>query len=179
MSTTVARPRRTRPATIAGVAVLAALVATFGTLLLFGVFDDDGTEAPRSTAAPVTATPSSGVDQARQQMNERRLQHGAAALTASELGHGAAGYDPTADSTSATSRAGAPIAGTGGATRYGDTKYDLAHPEDAAAAVPTAAQLAAARAQERQYMSGGDTKDDLAAQDAQSYQAGSAAGAGH
>jgi hypothetical protein len=179
MSTTVARPRRTRPATIAGVAVLAALVATFGTLLLFGVFDDDGTEAPRSTAAPVTATPSSGVDQARQQMNERRLQHGAAALTASELGHGAAGYDPIADSTSATSRAGAPIAGTGGATRYGDTKYDLAHPEDAAAAAPTVAQLAAARAPERQYMSGGDTKDDLAAQDAQSYQAGSAAGAGH
>jgi FlaG/FlaF family flagellin (archaellin) len=174
MNTTVVRPRK-RPITIVAIAIVAVLAATFGALLLFGVFDDDRSEAPRSTApAVVVVAPSSGgVDQATQQMNERRVQHGAPALLpAAALGHGAAGYDASADS----SRAGAPVAGTGGATRHGDTKYDLAHPEDrvygdtkydlqntedlgveAARAngyEPTATQIREARRIERGYMSG-------------------------
>lgn len=111
MSTTVSRPPpKARPITIAAIAIVAVLAATFGTLLLFGVFDDNGTEAPRSTAPAVQsggltyegATNSGGIEQARTQREEHLVQHGA------------------------------PIAGTGGATRYGDTKYDLAHPEDRA-----------------------------------------------
>jgi hypothetical protein len=43
---------------------------------------------------------------------------------------------------------------------YGDTKYDLQNTQDLAG-TPTAAQVAVARAAERQYMGGGDTKNDV------------------
>jgi len=65
MNATVVRPRK-RPITIAAMTVVAAVVAaTFRALLLFGVFDDNRRDAPRSTVLAVQGRVLSGADQAR------------------------------------------------------------------------------------------------------------------
>jgi hypothetical protein len=126
----------TRPRTVVAILAAGALIAV-GVLLLVGVFaSDDATTT--GTADVVVAPTSGGSQQARDQMNERRLLHGAPAIAGarpqqtqgltyeggvnegnvtgdtkgdlpeSKLGHGAAGYGP---GPYVTGRDGSPAAG--------------------------------------------------------------------